>query len=463
MQARRATLMLASVSFLLLFAGFRWNLWRAAEGSFFTSNQEDIEALVIGRMVVSRQRGFFASAGLLGFVGTGTDFITFDTAELWRSQSFGFQMQAYLEGSPIRSFSPYFSHSGLQGTAFATLDTVLAIAPPTFRLGLFHTLTSALVAAAYSLLILWFRREFGIGAALLSSLVIAVSPWLTAFARNLYWSLWLFLFPTLAIGAVLALSEKTSQNRRLMVVAFVTLLVRFLSGYEFVTVTAAMASAPVLYYSIRDTWPLRVLLRRLGLLAGAALAALIASLAALTLQITVATGSARNAAHQISFAIGRRTSGDPTKFPLVYADALRAKTSDVVRTYLGDRFDRRDDPKRPAFLRWLLSRHYNELIVWTLLAASWAAVRTAWLPAGRRFRPLALSAATVCVLLGILAWLVIFKAHSVIHVHVNPLMWHLLFIPSGVALVFFTLEDAALLVGRMPRLFSTLRRRMSRR
>lgn len=450
---------LAGASFLLLFAGFRQNLWRAAERSSFASNQKDTEALVIGRMVWSRQRGFFASAGLLGFVGAGAEVVTFDTNELWALGTFDFQTQAYLEGIPIRSFSPYFSHSGLQGSAFATLDAIFSRAPPAFELGLFQTLTSALVAAMYALLVLWLRREFGIGVAFLSLLVILASPWLTAFARNLYWSLWLFLLPTLGIGAVLSTrSGRSNPNRRLAIVAFVTLLVRFLSGYEFVTTTATMALAPVLYYSIRDTWPLRVLLSRLGLLAGAALAALVVSLAALTLQITVVTGSARNTASHIRFAIGRRTSGDPSEFPPVYAAALKAKTSDVLTGYILDRFDRRDDPNRPAPLQWLLSRSYGELIVWILLAAGWAVVRTAWLPADRRFRPLALTAATLCALLGTLAWLVVFKAHSFIHVHVNPLMWHLLFLPIGAALVSFAVQDAAILSARTLGLFSAPRR-----
>ena len=449
MPAPRAMLMLASISFVLLFAGFRWNLWRAAEDTFFASSQQDDEALVIGRIVLSRQRGFLAGAGLLGFVGTGPPVITFDSSELWGTQSFGFQTQAYVEGTPIRSFSPYFSLSGLHGMAFATLDTVLWLAAPALKLRLFHTITAALVAAAYTLLFLWLRREFGFGVAIPCLLVLVGSPWLTALARNLHWSLWLFLLPTFGIGAVVSNSSVSrSQNLRLTIVAFATLLLRFLCGYQFITATAAMAVAPVLYYSVRNKWPLRVLSQRLGLLAAAALLALIASLAVLTLQISVVTGSVRDSAHHLSLAVGRRTSGDPSRFPPVYAAALSAKTSDVLKTYLEDRFDRWDGPRRPEVLRWLLSRSYRDLIVWILLAAGWAAVRTAWLPADRRFRPLALAAATLCALLGTLAWLVIFKAHSFIHTHVNPIMWHLLFLPLGAALVCFAVEDAALLVGR---------------
>src|SRR5207249_978182 len=301
---------------------------------------KDTEALVIGRMAISRQRGFLASAGLLGFVGTGPAVVTFEPTELWQSERFEFQTQAYLQGIPVRSFSPYFSHSGLQGAAFSALDAALSRAPPSLRLGFFHTLTSALVAAAYALLVLWLRRELG-GAAALAAL-----------------------------------------------------------------------------------------------LAGATLLALAASLAALTLQITAATGSARNALDHVRLALSRRTSGDPSRFPPIYTAALAAKTSDILRIYLADPFDRWEHPGWPAPLRWLFSRRYRDLIVGILAAGGWMAVRYPWLTGQRRSRLLALAAATLGILLGTLGWLVIFKAHSFLHAHVNPLMWSLLFLPLGGALVF---------------------------
>jgi hypothetical protein len=465
MAVSRATIALAIASFLLIFAGFRQNLWRAAEGYFFETNQQDTEALVIGRMVWSRQRGVFATAGLLGLAGTGAGIVASDTSELWGLQIFPLQTQAYLEETPIRSFSPYLSSSGLQGMILGTLDTVLLRAAPAFKLAFFRTLTAALVAATYTLLLLWLRREFGFGAAFLALLVILASPWLTAFARNLYFSMWLFLLPPLVIGAVLsARSARSNPNRWLGIAGFVTLLARFLSGYEYVTLAVAMALAPVLYYAIRDTWSFRVLLSRLGIFTAATLAALIVSLAVLTVQVTAVTGSAEKAANHIRFAIGRRTSGDPSKFPPIYAAALRAKTSDVLRVYMSDPFDRRDDARRPTLLRWVLSRTYGALVVWVLLVGVWVAARTAWLPAGRRFRPLALAAATLCGLLGTLAWLVIFKAHSFIHVHVNPFMWHVLFLPLGAALLFVAIEDAVLLSGRrLKPLLAARKRRAARR
>jgi hypothetical protein len=61
--------------------------------------------------------------------------------------------------------------------------------------------------------------------------------------------------------------------------------------------------------------------------------------------------------------------------------------------------------------------------------------------------------------LGTLAWLVVFKAHSFIHVHLNPLMWHLLFLPAGAALVSFAVGDATFLLRRTLGLLLRFRKR----
>ena len=47
---------LASLTFLTLLAGFYRNAWRAADETFFATNQLDTESLVIGRMARSAQR-----------------------------------------------------------------------------------------------------------------------------------------------------------------------------------------------------------------------------------------------------------------------------------------------------------------------------------------------------------------------------------------------------------------------
>jgi hypothetical protein len=436
--------------FAVLFAGFRWNCWCSASDASFASGLKSIEALVIGRLSASRELGFFAEGGLLGFVGNRPELLTFDTAVLWNSYNPYAQMHFYLEQAPFESFGPFFSHSGLQGSAFALLDRIFGFLDPASRLSLFFTVTAALAAGAYASIVVLFQRELGAFSALLGLAAVLLSPWLTIFARNIYFSIWLSWLPAIAMGAILAhWRGRRGEGWWLALAAFLAFLVRFLSGYEFITERVALGAAPILYFSIRDRVGLHTFLRRSAIAAGAATLALGLSLGILTLQIGQATGSTENALKHFELAIARRTHGDPSLLPPVYARSLQASTSDVVRMYLDDSFDR-EAGKKPPPLRWLLARSSRDLIVCTFAAALWIAARAFWLPLEYRSRALGLIGAAVITLAGVMAWLTIFKAHSFIHLHVNPILWHLGFFSFGAALVGFALEDALRLVVRRP-------------
>jgi len=128
----------------------------------------------------------------------------------------------------------------------------------------------------------------------------------------------------------------------------------------------------VLYYAVRDSWPARVLRRRVLTLGAAALAALIVSLAALALQVMAVTGSFQSATNSHSL---RDRPAHARRFPLfppVYAAGLepRPPTCFGVTSRIAPTAAR--DPGRLLFA-WLMSHRYGALILWTLLAAGWVA------------------------------------------------------------------------------------------
>ncbi|MCC6641333.1 MAG: hypothetical protein IT386_09250 [Deltaproteobacteria bacterium] len=260
-------------------------------------------------------------------------------------------------------------------------------------------------------------------------------------------SLWIFWLPAFAIGVVLARwAGRRQEGPWLALAAFLGFLARFLSGYEYITESVALAAAPILYYSLRDAVGVGVFLKRAVIATGASALALALSLGILTLQIGQVTGSSGDAWKHIEFAIARRIRGDRSQLPPVYSSSLQAETNAVLAFYLVDAFDREAQEKPPA-LRWLLGRRHIDLIALVLAAALWVAVRAAWLPAERRSRALGLVAATAGTLAGVLAWLIVFKAHSFIHWHVNPLLWHLGFFQLGAALVGLAVADALRLIA----------------
>ncbi|NOT30857.1 MAG: hypothetical protein HOP15_10465 [Planctomycetes bacterium] len=445
------SLVLGVLAFAALFAGLRWNVWHSARPVFFDTAMKDTEALVIGRLAVARALGFFAWGGLLGFTGDGPEVVTFDTDVLWRAYDAAAQTRTYLEQSDFRSYGPYFTHSGLQGSAFVVLDRGLGFLAPSTRLALFFSLTAALVGALYAGLVVLVQRELGTCAALLSFAAVLASPWLTVFGRNLYLSLWLFWVPALAIGLVLwPRGRRRREGRWLAGATCLGFLARFLCGYEFVTETVAIAAVPILYCSLRDAVGLRVFLTRTLVVTGASVLALALSLAVLALQIAHTTGSFANLQKHMQFAVARRAHGDPSRMPPAYANSLRANTGEVVRFYFEDAFDRGAKHKTGA-LRWLLARSQTELIACVLAAGAWFSLRARWLPPEDRGRILGLAAGIAVTFAGVLAWLVLFKAHSFIHTGVNPLLWHLGFYLLGAALVGWALEDALRLSWRRAR------------
>jgi hypothetical protein len=428
---------------VLLLAGFRWNAWGASSDGFFAASQADTEGLVFGRIAWSREQGLASSGGLLGFVGTGPALVSFDSVDLWLSHRYEGQREAFRGEVPVRSFSPYFSHNGLQGWAYATLDFLLRPLAAGRREEVFRVLTAATFALAGSLLIFYLWLETGAAAAFGAFLVLVSSPWLAALGRNLYWNLWVFLLPALAIGAWLAYARREA-SWRFAAVAYGALLARCLCGYEYATAWAAMAAAPVVYFAVRDAWPARMFAARIGLFVLAGIGAFLTSLGLLTFQIAAVTGSAGDAAGHLRLAVARRTSGETAGMSPLYAEGLRANASDVLRSYFADPYDRQAERARVPIVRWARSRSYGALCLAVLAAALWAALRSS----GGNRRPLALAAAAACAWAGIVAWLVVFKAHSFLHAHVNPVMWSLFFLPLGAALVAWAIFDAARIAAR---------------
>jgi len=438
---RRRALLVWVLGTAALLAGYRWNAWGAAYPEAFATTQRDTEGLVYGRLLDAEAHGFLAHGALLGFAGElRADLLTFDSADLWARFTPEAQRLFYLQGARLRAYGPYLTHSGLQGSAFVLLDRALGFLSRPARVAVFATLQAALVAAAYAALVAFLWHELGPGAALGALLVAGASPWLTCFAPNLYFSIWLFWLPALAIAWALCGPDRAREGRRLFLASFLGFLPRMLAGLEFMTATVALAAAPILYLSLRDQVGARAFVRR-ALVAGAASAlALLLSLGLLALQIRALTGSFEPARQHIQHSWARRAGSDPSGMPAVYAEAMRTELRTVLRFYLTDPFDR-DYPVKPPVVRWFLARTPAELGLALLVPAAWLAVRARRLPPALRRRAAGLLIGVATALAGVLAWLVVFKAHSALHPHVNPLLWHLGFLVLGGALGGWALED----------------------
>ena len=418
---------------LLLFFGFLFNLWHIAEQQWFDSHQRDTESLVIGRMVKSRQDGIFSVGGL---TGAG---MTNNVQQDWiSSNQIDNQYAAYLNKGSFDKFSPYMSQPGGQGIVFSLFDGFIPLSPQV-KLWSFYVLTALLSAIALTAIIGWFYEEFGGWVAIFVAGSAVLSQWLTVFGKNLWWSLWAFYLPMIAVMYFLK-HNRVPANRQFIrfgILIFIAVSIKcFINGYEYITTTLLMMMAPFVYYVILDEWSRRQCVKwtlAAGLGSGVAI---FFSLIMLCFQIGAAKDGFMDGVAHVIWSFGKRTYGDAENFPPVYAASLEAGTIGVVITYMnGIFFDLNNylSQANSFVSNFLLKIRYYYLIVLFIVMSALLFWRSKKTMAARRQHYIALIWTTWFSILAPLSWHVIFKAHSYIHTHMSFLLWQMPFTFFGFA------------------------------
>jgi hypothetical protein len=433
-----------SVFFLVstgcLFLGFSADLWGAAEHDFFENREIVMESFIVGRILKTARDGPLSAGGLPGITGPDAAPPDIENAD------YRFQYQAYRDSLPFAAFSPYLSQNGGQGMLFGLLDGILPLSNPD-KLSVFYGLTSLLSALALASILLWFYGEFGLLAGAVALAAAVLSQWLTVFGRNLWWSIWAFYLPMLAVLYFLRRGGGTSNVRRFpfSLAVFIAVLLKCLfNGYEYITTTLIMMTVPVAYYAVRDHSGWRSFFIRMLTAAAGSIAAVLTSMTILCFQIASVTGNFSDGINHIVLALLRRSYADPSTFPADYAASLTASPVDVVVTYLkGVYLDLNNYLPAPA--DWIANYAFKIRYLYLILlfaAASAALLLLLRLPSAAGFRSAgrALTAAVWFSMLAPLSWLILFKAHSYVHTFMNNIVWQMPFTLFGFAVCGFTLR-----------------------
>ena len=432
-------LSICTLSLLLLFLGFYSNCWNVAEQKRFLSLQAGCDSLILGRMIKSRQDGIFSAGGLTGAcVPANTN--THGLSHNWLSpEQARNQYSIYSNGATCDTYSPYMSQTGGQAMIFSALDGLLPVSPPT-KLILFYLLSSLLSATALTLIILWFHSEFGATAALFAACSMILSQWLIVYGRDLWWSIWAFYLPMIAVMYFLKNKRPRCAHH---FIAFGTLIFMavfvkcLINGFEFITTTLIMMFIPFVYYSIRDRLHVRLFLKgALMTIIGSCLAISL-SLVILSCQIAALQGSLQDGFDHIVYVFGKRTHGEAQSYPDSVTESLEATTLQVVVRYLaGSFFDLNNylTVSNQFVSRFLFKIRYYYLIS-VFLAMSIVVLfhADANCSAERRKRNIALVCATWVSMLAPLSWYGIFKAHSFMHASINFVLWQMPFTFFGFA------------------------------
>ena len=385
---------------------FSLNALHIVSPEWFYRQNRDMESYVLGKLIVSRQYGFFYKAGLTG-QAAATNLEPYPPALVEDTYA------RYLNNDGLTGFTPYLSHPGGQAVFLATLDRWLPFSP-LLKLHFYHALISLLSAIAITMVIGWIYRIAGVWAAAAAFIGTLFSSWLTVFGRNLWWCLAAFYVPFLVL--VYMLVKQKSGTRELIFATCIGVLVKYAAtGYEYVTTALLMMFVPIVYYGIANGWGISKAVKIVGsVITGTVLATLL-SIAVLSWQIRIVTGSFRNALDHFVISLLKRTFADPSGFSPAIAWSLKTPVLTVLRSYLA-------------------GYYFGPVKYWHLFAFFILAILV--LLAGRRDRQDWAYMMAVCFsVLAPLSWLVIFKAHSQLHPHMNFIVWQMPFTLLGFGLM----------------------------
>jgi len=410
---------------LVLTLNFKLNFFNST--SFFDHFQYDGESLVVGRLVLSERDGIFSHAGFLGRALPSSETVN----------PYWYQYEAYQNAHNFKDYEAYYTQSAFHAFVYGLFCLVTGLSGDV-ALDYFKWWVSFFTAAIFTLFLAWVQRRFGWAAALFTLVTICFSQWVTAFGRNLFWVLGAFYVPFVA--ALWHLEKYDARVKRPLRVTFwlmfsAMLLKCLLNGFEFITTTLVMAVTPWVFYAVAERWSWRKFVQRAAVASAGALTATIAALALLAVQLSAVMGSLGAGFQYILFSFGKRAHGSSENFDPIFQQSLDSSLWDVLSTYwnsyafyIAHWFD---SPLWQMMTRF--SFGFFVIVFAVVSYVVFSSKRIRQFPAFRR-QQVALTVMLWVSLLAPLSWFVIFKGHSYLHAHMNPIVWHMPFMLLGAAL-----------------------------
>jgi len=386
------------------------NLFRFHPSAIDGVYDDTSEGLVIGRLARAAADGIFRNTDLGSNIDPKRP--TSPGREYYGAQRDYFEHQDLIHSRQL-IWGIYPSHFALQGFTFAILDLVNPL-PRKFRIAFYHLLASLFAAGVLVWIADILRRRFGWPAFFGFLVPIALEPMFSALAPNLYWVVGTWFVP-MGFAMLLADEDERGRRIRLIALAFLFFMARFLCGYEF-TSTIIIAAAVGCLLGVKEVPDrLRHILRDGVWIVSAGVAAFI---------VAALAHAAKNGFGVILEKAANRMTGDATSLQeeLIFGKFISIST--VLWAYLGGNYI-------------TLIKNYGILLA---LLAVYAVVtlldgKFNWFlgPDRRKLQILAL--AFLASIAAPLSWFVLGKGHSFDHLPIDMILWYVPTIPLGVAMI----------------------------
>lgn len=409
------------ISFLSLFLNYSVNLFKVASFEDFYNFDKFSEAFVMGKLARSKSKGIFTDGGLTGY-NYNKDSV--NEASILENE-YPMQLEYFLEERPLPpDYKTYESQTGGQALMYSVVDEVLPL-DSRINFRIFKLINAFLVALSFTMFIGWAYRNFGIMSSFILLILIIVSPWLVSFGHNLWWALWSFYLPFLALLLLLEKRNKgkSISNRKLFFYVFLMVFLKsFFTGFEFISTTLLMIICPVVYYYFIECRSLKEFILFSLKIGITAVIAVVTEMVLLIMQIRVLKGSLSAGIDYIIKTYTRRVefNGDGD-FKGLEQPALFETISQYLQ---GNAFN----------IGFADSQFHFVFLILTIVILGSVLVVLSKKKADRRMIK-ALVLTTAFSVLCPLSWFIIFKQHAAVHLHLDYIVWYMPFLLFGYLII----------------------------
>ena len=300
----------------------------------------------------------------------------------------------------------YTSQFGLQGHVFSFMYNKLNVPFWGIKLVCCLILSIVIVLICYYISIKY-NRLMGV----IFYITFLLSPWIVAFARNLYWVEFTWLLPVL-FGIMLSINYK---NKRVFVPAiFVAIFIKCLCGYEYIStiMLATIAFFIVDLFTTKDKNKKEIL--KTTIIVG--LTCIIAFGCALLVHASIrGNGNIIEGVKDVyKNDVLRRTLivTDKDKYTGAYKESMDASIMETVLKYFKWDSD---------IILGIEGRYFNAILISVVLILIYNIAK-------REKNSYEDSISFITFLLATLSWFILAKSHSYIHTHINYVLWYFGFI-----------------------------------
>ncbi|WP_143047667.1 hypothetical protein [Thorsellia anophelis] len=381
---------------------------------------------------------YFSDGGFIGYIKPdGAKFI--DNAHMIDYQYDSF----YNGGIGNLELEPYMQSAGFQGFFYTSIMKILELinVKNNFSKMFFMKLITVLLTSILLVMFIQFvLKEFGFLTSLITFLFFLFSQWLVVFSHNLYWMFFLLLSPFII---VLSFYRKNEEGKKInlfcCLFVFISILLKSLAGYEYISTILISIIVPLLYFTKKNNWGVKRFVVHSIAIGASGLIGFLVAIIFHVVQLKFYLSSWQAAISHIIFTIAKRTYGEPSKLPEVYRESLEGSLLTVFKFYSKSKiFD----------LSQLIGFNFQIrffMILILLLFLSRFVLRKIRendlnFLGERKNQLYALVYTTWFSMLAPISWYVLAKGHSYVHTSINHVLWYLPFLLFGFTLISFCIN-----------------------